>query len=454
MRMKILGARGVGLGLVLLVLLALIAAAAGPERLCASTPANTSAHLHAHLPSPLLAFHRTEARVFDAAAVVADDPAIQPRRPASAPTAASAAAGTPDAAPAAVPTPAPATEAGAPPIRIALLLPLRSATLADAAEAVRAGFLAGFEREGAGAKVDIVATGDDPRDVLDAYARAAAASDIVVGPLARAAASALADSDGVSKPTVVLSAPAPNGARTTLPRLMVVAGLSVEDEARQVADWAGREHPQGRVLILTGSAAWAQRAAAAFDARWRQRGQASARIDLPSATAASAPAAVDALAQRLDSDPPDVLFAALDATELSVLRQQVDALAGTRIPCYGGGAANPGRAGASDVAGLDGVRILDLPWIVAPDHPAVLPYPRPPDSDRPLDMARLYALGIDAFRVARGIALHPDAPFAIDGVTGRLTVSVDADTHQLRLERREAAATVRSGGFDLVDGGP
>jgi outer membrane PBP1 activator LpoA protein len=79
---------------------------------------------------------------------------------------------------------------------------------------------------------------------------------------------------------------------------------------------------------------------------------------------------------------------------------------------------------------------------------------RTPDSDRPLDMARLYALGIDAFRVARGIALHPDAPFVIDGVTGRLTVSVDADTHQLRLERREAAATVRGGGFDLVDGGP
>jgi outer membrane PBP1 activator LpoA protein len=454
MRMKILGARGVGLGLVLLVL---IAAAAGPERLCASTPANTSAHPPARLPSALLAFHRSEARVFDAAAVVADDPAIQPKRPASASASASAAAAASDAAPAAVPMPAPVTEAGAPPIRIALLLPLRSTTLADAAEAVRAGFLAGFEREGAGAKVDIVATGDDPRDVLDAYARAAAANDIVVGPLARAAASALADSDGVSKPTVVLSAPAPNGARTTLPRLMVVAGLSVEDEARQVADWAGREHPQGRVLILAGSAAWAQRAAAAFDARWRQRRQASARIDLPSATAASAPAAVDALAQRLQSDPPDVLFAALDATELSVLRQQVDALAGARIPCYGGGAANPGRAGASDVAGLDGldgVHILDLPWIVAPDHPAVLPYPRPPDSDRPLDMARLYALGIDAFRVARGIALHPDAPFVIDGVTGRLTVSVDADTHQLRLERREAAATVRGGGFDLVDGGP
>jgi hypothetical protein len=320
------------------------------------------------------------------------------------------------------------------PIRIALLLPLRSSTLAAAAEAVRAGFMAGMERDGTGFKAEVVPTGDAPRDVLDAYARAAVASDIIVGPLARSAVSALADSDAVTRPTVVLSVPE---GRTAVPRAMLVAGLSIEDEARQVADWAAREHPHGRALILTGGAAWAQRAAGAFEARWAQLGHTSQRFAVPSG---------DDLKQKLDIDPPDLLFAAVDSAGLRPVR----ALAGTAIPCYGGGAANPGRSAQPDVsASLDGVRILDLPWIVLPDHPSVMVYPRPLDTEQPLDMGRLYALGIDAFRIARELALRGGAPFVVDGVTGRLDV-VSGPGGQMQLQRHEAAVVVRAGAFEPV----
>jgi hypothetical protein len=84
------------------------------------------------------------------------------------------------------------------------------------------------------------------------------------------------------------------------------------------------------------------------------------------------------------------------------------------------------------------VRLLDLPWIVLPDHPAVMVYPRPLDTEQPLDMDRLYALGIDAFRVARELALRDGSPFGIDGVTGRLDV-VAGPGGQLQLQRIEAA---------------
>jgi outer membrane PBP1 activator LpoA protein len=418
------------------------AVCAGPERLCASTHANTSAR-----PSSApLAFVRDDGVTLAAAAavtvVVGADPEIQPKRPAAAHPLATQ--------PLEPGLPAVPAHSGTAVTRIALLLPLRSATLAAAADAVRAGFMAGAERDGAGFKVEIVSTGDTAADVLDAYARAAAASDIVVGPLSRSAATALAGSAGVNKPTILLSAP---DTRNPLPRLLLVAGLSVEDEARQVADWAAREHPHGRALVLTGDAAWAQRAAGAFEARWSQLGHTGGRMALPAAGDPTAQAAIGELKQRLDIDPPDLLFAALDASQLDVVRRRLDAAGVPAIPCYGGGAANPGRQ-ASGAAALDGLRVLDLPWIVAPDHPAVMPYPRPPNPEQPLDMDRLYALGIDAFRVARAMTLHPDAPFAIDGVTGRLSVSIDAETRQLRLERREAAATVRDGGFERVDGGP
>jgi uncharacterized protein len=379
---------------------------AGPQRLCASVDTNTSAH------APLLA--------------MLGDPAIQPRPARPQPN-----------------EPAPPPPPSATPIRIALLLPMRSSTLATAAEAVRAGFMAGMERDGTGFKAEVVSTGDAPRDVLDAYARAAVASDIIVGPLARSAVAALADSDAVTRPTVVLSVPE---GRAAVPRGMLVVGLSVEDEARQVAEWAAREHPHGRALILTGGAAWAQRAAGAFEARWSQLGHTNQRFPVPSGEGGKA--AIEELKQKLDIDPPDLLFAALDSAALRPVR----ARAGATIPCYGGGPANPGRSTAPDEPGLDGVRILDLPWIVLPDHPAVMVYPRPLNTEQPLDMDRLYALGIDAFRVARELALRDGAPFGMDGVTGRLDV-VSGAGGQLQLQRREAAVVVRAGAFEPVDKG-
>jgi hypothetical protein len=377
---------------------------AGPQRLCASMDTNTSAR------APV--------------ALAMLDPAIQPRH-AKPP----------------MNEPAPPPPPSSPPIRIALLLPLRSSTLAPAAEAVRAGFMAGMARDGTGFKADVVPTGDGPRDVLDAYARAAVASDVIVGPLARSAVAALADSDAVTRPTVALSVPED---RAAVPRGMLVAGLSIEDEARQVAEWAAREHPHGRALILTGGAAWAQRAAGAFEARWAELGHTDQRFPVPSGAAGKA--AMEELKQRLEIDPPDLLFAALDSAALRPVR----ALAGAAIPCYGGGTANPGRMAEPDAPDFDGVRLLDLPWIVRPDHPAVMVYPRPLDTGQPLDMDRLYALGIDAFRVARELALRDGAPFGIDGVTGRLDVS-PGPGGRLRLQRREAAVVVHAGAFEPVD---
>jgi hypothetical protein len=154
----------------------------------------------------------------------------------------------------------------------------------------------------------------------------------------------------------------------------------------------------------------------------------------------------DDLKQKLEIDPPDLLFAALDSAALRPVR----ALAGAAIPCYGGGAANPGRTDEPGTSSLDGVRILDLPWIVLPDHPSVMVYPRPLNAAQPLDMDRLYALGIDAFRIARELALRGGAPFGIDGVTGRLDV-ISGPGGQLQLQRREAAVVVRAGAFDPVD---
>lgn len=329
------------------------------------------------------------------------------------------------------------------PVRVALLLPMNSPSLGAAADSVRAGFMASVERDGAGIAVDLIATGDSADDTLAAYSRAASSHDVIVGPLARPAVSALAAGGTVSVPTVALNHPEVRG---SLPRGMVVAGLSIEAEARQAAEWAAREHPQGRVLILTGNAAWAQRAAGAFEARWSELGHTGQRFSLPSSEGRVDTLAISELKTRLEIDPPELLFAALDVVEL----RQVRAQTGTTIPLYTGGAGNPGRAPGMSFSELNGLRVVDLPWLIRPDNPAVMMYPRPIDSEQSLTMSRLYALGIDAFLVARELGLRPGSPFIIDGVTGHLEV----DAGSQRLRRREATAVYRDGNFDPVDAGP
>jgi outer membrane PBP1 activator LpoA protein len=344
----------------------------------------------------------------------------------------------------AAPSSASAQGYAAPPsgtVRVALLLPLRSASLGGAAESVRAGFMASVERDGAGFAIEIVPTGDDPAESLDAYTRAAATHDLIVGPLARPAVDALVASGKVTRPTILLNHPEQ---ATQLPSLMLEAGLSLEDEARQAAEWAAREHPQGRALILTGNAAWAQRAAAAFEARWSELGHTSQRTNLPSAEGRVEPSAVAMLKSRLAVDPPELLFSALDLPELSQVRAQT----GSAIPCYAEGPNNPGRGPGSGRAVLNGLRLVDVPWLVQPDNPAVMVYPRADDANQPLYMSRLYALGIDAFLVAHELALHPGTAFNIDGVTGRL--AVDAGAARPRLQRREATAVYHDGNFDSV----
>ena len=326
--------------------------------------------------------------------------------------------------------------------RVALLLPMNSANLGSAAESVRAGFMAAAERDGAGIQVDLIPTGDDVAGTLDAYRRAATTYDVIVGPLDRPAVSALAGSGSVPRSTVVLNHPEPRGA---LPRGMWSAGLSIEDEARQAAEWAAREHPHGRVLILTGSPAWAQRAAGDFEARWSELGHTGQRFALPSADGRVDPALLQDLKARLEIDPPELLFAALDVAEL----RQVRTFTGAALPVYGGASINPGRTQGLGPTELDGIRVVDLPWLVLRDHPAVMVYPRPADPDTPLYMQRLYALGIDAFLVARELAVRPGAPFRIDGVSGRLTLDAGG-----QLQRREAAAVYRDGSFTPVDTGP
>lgn len=307
-------------------------------------------------------------------------------------------------------------------MHIALLLPLRSETLGKAAEAVRTGFMAAYARDQEGATVTVIATDDTVPQTLSAYLEAQAAHDVIVGPLSRSSVSAVAQSGAVHIPTIALNQPMP---AAVLPPKMLAMGLSIEDEARQVARWAGLEYPGASAFVVGTNIAWQRRAAAAFAVEWQRLGRSLRSVELEISEGYLSANGLAQLRTRLQSAPPGLLFVSMDAGLTRQLRQAI----GTEIPVYGTSQLNPftgpdSASGAADPL-LEGLHMVDIPWRLQPDHPAVMAYPRPvvaaDQKDNP-DLERLYALGIDAYRVAREIAVT-EQRFDIDGVTGRLAIT-------------------------------
>ena len=203
--------------------------------------------------------------------------------------------------------------------RIALLLPLRSEALGRAADALRAGFMAGLERDSHGFEVNVVETGDAPQEVLSAYVTAQEKNDMVVGPLARSAVTAIAASPLVEKPTIALNHPELRGDPQVPPQMLTI-GLSIEDEARQVAEWGARENPSAKALIISGNSSWQKRIAGAMSAQLQRLGLRPRNVDLTPLNGYLQDSELVALRGRLQSEPAGVLFAALDPDQLRQLK--------------------------------------------------------------------------------------------------------------------------------------
>lgn len=331
-------------------------------------------------------------------------------------------------------------------IRIALLLPTRSGMFGAAADALRTGFLTAYEYDKQGVSVDLIESGDAPADMLAAYQLALPNYDIIVGPLSRTGVALIAQSGYVDKPTVALTQP--EGERAVPPKMLVVA-LSVEEEAEQVAAWIARgknsDQSNGQILALSTATGWQRRSAQAFAAQGKRLGMAVSVLELSDAGSVLSESGLAQLKQRIDADQPVALFVALDAAQATQLRSVV----GSAIPLYGISQMNPRSLSADPDERrwpeLNGVKLVDIPWQLQSDDPVVMLYPRPIIENQQTyhaDLDRLYALGIDAYRVAREIG-RARSNFDIDGVTGKLSVSISAA--RSHFERIETPALYQDG---------
>lgn len=286
---------------------------------------------------------------------------------------------------------------------IALLLPLKSAVFGTSADAVKQGFLAAANLKQRGLPVRAYGDFDENSSVVGVYRQAIANGALaVVGPLTRNGVTALAAEKNIPVPTLALNVVEGQAAQQ-----LYFFGLAAEAEARQVAK-LGRRQGLNQAIVIATRTQISQRLQFAFEEEWHTSGGTILREiefnDDPTVLADLAYA------------PGTVVFLAANAEKARLIRPYLS----NRLPVYSTSQIFVGNDKTLTNYDLSGIRFLDAPWLLQPDHPAVMIYPRanPPLS---ADRERLYALGIDAYRLIQLLlANRVDTALPMDGVSGNI----------------------------------
>ena len=286
---------------------------------------------------------------------------------------------------------------------IALVLPVNSSTYGRAASAVKAGFLAA-----AAISNDqplVVEHGDGEVEAAFRQARASGAR-VIVGPLVRDDVRTIA-ADGINAPLILALNQLDDGAR--LPPNMFTLTLAVESDARQLARLA-RDSGAMTMAVVGADTPLQKRFASAFVDEWLLAGG-TAPVMLHFDRS---PDMLALLKRELARRQVDAVVLAVDGPDAALAKPYL----GTATT-YAGSTAND-RPSREAVRDLEDVRFVDIPWVATPDAPEFARIPRPDFPNATLD--RLYALGIDAFRVAQLLADGRLDHIELDGATGHLSL--------------------------------
>lgn len=290
---------------------------------------------------------------------------------------------------------------------IALILPTSSPSLGALAEALRQGFLAAASVAGKESlPVHATAIENEGEALLNACRAAQqTGAKLVVAGLTRDGAQSLAASDCPRQLVLAL-----NEVRGEAPVSMHTVSLSLENEARQAALEAINAGLRVAIVVGTNSQL-SRRVQEAFEREWG-RGAGEGRKLIYNGN----PEEAAAIRDRIANIRADMVFFALDPVEARAVRPYVSGM----LPIYATSYSVDPRADAIVNVDLQGVRYVEMPWFIQPDHPAVMVYPQP-KTPMSVEQERLYALGIDAFRIGQQMLKGEEAK-PLDGVTGRIVL--------------------------------
>ena len=362
------------------------------------------------------------------------------------------------------------------PAHVALLLPF-SGQYAEAARAIRDGFLsAWYQEEEYRPRISIYDA--NALNVLDQYRSAVdAGAGIVVGPLEKTAIGALIASARLSVTTLALNRrdadtgpgyrPEPaSGGESRL----IEFGLAPEDEAIQAAR-RGFFDGHTRALVITPDNDWGDRLNRAFSGQWQAfGGRVIEQIRYgPDATDFSAPVKellnIDSsesreallrqrLGRRLESEPrvredADMVFLAAVPVFARQIVPQLRYHRAEHLAVYASSHVFSGVVDPQVGADMDGVLFPDMPWVLSPrtEDTTLRDAVNRNWSADASSFRRLYAFGIDAFRIIPHLGrLELDEGSSYSGETGDLYLSRDG-----RIQRRLLWARFANGRPSLID---
>lgn len=337
------------------------------------------------------------------------------------------------------------------PKHIALILPL-SGNLASSGEAIREGFMAAyyqtFQR---GYDVPTISIIDsEAAGSLDlAYDDAIAlGAEWVIGPLEKEYVNALSQREALPLPTLALNY-ADHVAIAEQPDNLYQFGLAAEDEAILIAERAFQQGHR-RVLALAPENDWGKRIYSAFEQHWLSLGgEVAKQLFYPTKKdynpEIKALLNVDDSQQRykairrlvreqVEFEPrrrqdADWVFLLALPTQGRQIKPMFDFNFAGDLPIFSTSHIYAGKTNRKKDVDLNGIQFTDLPWLLESSE---LKDVVEKNHSRAIgSYSRLYAMGVDAFRLYPRLQQLAALPYSrIFGVTGDLSIDHEGKVHR------------------------
>lgn len=318
------------------------------------------------------------------------------------------------------------------PSHIALLLPL-SGKFAGAAGAIRDGFFSAYYNESddfSKPTVSLFDTNDD--DIKTLYDRAVAnGADFIIGPLVKEKVALLA-AHTLTVPTLALNYSEETGTTNASNINFYQFGLSLEDEAKQVAHYAIKQGLK-YALVIADSSDWSIRTAQSFIDEWQNNGgvivdkreyakDANYSNEIKSLLNISESQSRATQLKRLfgqvfEFEPRrrndiDMIFLVARSREGRQIKPILNFHYASDVPVYATSQLFSSVEDTTKTRDLNGVRVITLPWVIdeSAEKKAIIQNIRVPAS-----FERLYALGHDAYKLHNRLNVLSYSP--IDSAT-------------------------------------
>lgn len=327
---------------------------------------------------------------------------------------------------------------------IVLLLPLQGG-MANAGNTIRDGFMYAYHQAGQqNVQVDVVDTSQSG-SIISAYNNAVQkGADFIVGPLTKPDVAQLENAH-LAVPTLALNS---TGANNPLPPNLYEFGLSPLDEASQIADRAAADHHHAALLIAPGNA-WGHVVAYNLMQAWQQQGGqivgtlwlTNQNTDLNSQIEKLLHANNKNNSHRQDMD---AIFLIASPAQAGVIKPLLKYYYVGDTPVYATSMVNRGAASSGAGDDLDGIMFTDIPFVL--DTNGGWAAQRNQIGQLSGDSLRLYALGIDSYRLSQELNHVGSTPSSgIPGATGQLSLSQQHIHRQLQWAEFRGGSAVISG---------